>query len=58
MEISRRELLEGYWTATSKTEKELIKPIIEAIFSDMHPTKPWTISSKDKVLFRIKAIHE
>ena len=58
MVISRRQLLEAYWTAPTKADKEMLKPVVEAVFSNMVPTAPWSITVKGDQVFYIKAIHE
>ena len=58
MVISRRQLLEAYWTATTEKDKEMLKQVVEAVFSDMVPTVGWTLTLRGNPLFYIKAIHE
>ena len=58
MEISRRELLEAYWTAPTKKDKEMLKEVVEAVFSNMVPTVGWFLTLRGDPLLYIKAIHE
>ena len=56
--ITRRQLLEEYWLADTKSDKETLKPLIETVFNDMFPTKGWKVKLNTTPIIKIKGIHE